>query len=95
MVTVNIAELKNRLSTYLEMVKRGEEVIVPDRKRAIARLLPLPDDVDEEERQLVAADLMRMPTKRLDVEAFFRMPSGNATDAAVRAIIADMRGEDR
>ena len=41
MQTVNIAELKNNLSAYLERVRHGEEVIVKDRNRPIARLMPL------------------------------------------------------
>jgi prevent-host-death family protein len=40
MRTVNIAELKNRLSTYLNFAKAGEEVIIRDRNRPVARLVP-------------------------------------------------------
>ena len=40
MKTVNIAELKNRLSHYLRMVRRGEPVLVRDRDRVIARIEP-------------------------------------------------------
>jgi antitoxin (DNA-binding transcriptional repressor) of toxin-antitoxin stability system len=39
------ADLKNNLSRYLSYVKAGGEVIVLDRDRPIARLLPfVPDD---------------------------------------------------
>ena len=41
MQTVNIAELKNNLSAYLERVRHDEEVIVKDRNRPIARLISL------------------------------------------------------
>ena len=40
MKTVNVAELKNRLSTYLQLVRDGEEVIVKDRNTPVARILP-------------------------------------------------------
>ncbi len=40
MKSVNIAELKNRLSHYLRMVRRGEAVLVRDRDRVIARIEP-------------------------------------------------------
>jgi len=38
MQTVNIAELKNRLSYYLRRVQRGESILVADRDRVIARI---------------------------------------------------------
>ena len=39
---VRIAELKNRLSEHLRAVENGAEVVVMDRNRAIARIVPLP-----------------------------------------------------
>ena len=39
---VRIAELKDRLSEHLRAVENGAEVIVMDRNRAIARIVPLP-----------------------------------------------------
>jgi len=38
---VRIAELKNRLSEHLRAVENGTEVVVMDRNRAIARIVPL------------------------------------------------------
>lgn len=51
MQTVNIAELKNNLSAYLEQVRNGEELIVKDRNRPVARPVPLTsgEDLDAEE----------------------------------------------
>jgi prevent-host-death family protein len=40
--TVKIAELKDRLSEHLRAVERGAEVVVTDRNRPIARIVPLP-----------------------------------------------------
>ena len=37
---VNIAELKNRLGFYLRAVRRGEQLLVRDRDRVIARIEP-------------------------------------------------------
>lgn len=39
---VRIAELKNRLSEHLRAVENGAEVVVMDRNRPIARIVPLP-----------------------------------------------------
>jgi prevent-host-death family protein len=39
-MNANIATLKNNLSKYLKSVQAGEEVVVLDRARPIARLVP-------------------------------------------------------
>jgi len=41
MTTASISILKTHLSHYLDAVKSGEEVIVTERGRPIARLAPL------------------------------------------------------
>lgn len=41
MSEVGIRELRDHLSRYLERVQAGEEVVVTDRGRAIARVLPV------------------------------------------------------
>lgn len=41
---VGIRELKNHLSHYLDRVRDGDEVVVTDRGRAIARVVPLGDE---------------------------------------------------
>jgi len=38
---VGVRELRNHLSRYLDQVRDGEEVVVTDRGRAIARVVPL------------------------------------------------------
>ena len=40
MKTVKIAELKNHLSEHLRSVEAGDEIIVTDRDRPIARIIP-------------------------------------------------------
>ncbi len=41
---VGIRELKNHLSRYLARVRDGDEVVVTDRGRAIARVVPFGDE---------------------------------------------------
>jgi antitoxin (DNA-binding transcriptional repressor) of toxin-antitoxin stability system len=41
MHSVNIAELKNNLSRYLEQAIAGEEIIIRDHDLAVARLAPM------------------------------------------------------
>jgi prevent-host-death family protein len=93
--TVNIAELKNNLSAYLEQVKNGEELIVKDRNRLIARLVPLTsgEDLDAEEDALVAAGLMRLPHKEKS-DRFLALPAPQAAGADIQAVIRAERDED-
>jgi prevent-host-death family protein len=48
MKPAKVSELKAGLSKYLACVKRGEEVVVTERGRAIAKLVPIPPDEDPE-----------------------------------------------
>jgi prevent-host-death family protein len=47
MRTVNVATLKEKLSHYLGLVKRGEEVIVTSHRHPVARLIPTNTPSDE------------------------------------------------
>ncbi|MCY4439084.1 MAG: hypothetical protein OXE53_02575 [Deltaproteobacteria bacterium] len=38
MITVGIRELKDRLSEHIQMVRRGEEILVTDRGEVVAEL---------------------------------------------------------
>ena len=62
-VEVGIRELKNQLSKYIERVKAGEEVIVTDRGRPVARL-SAPDAADDRLSSLVAAGIVQAPGNR-------------------------------
>lgn len=37
---VGVRELKNRLSRYLKRVQEGEEIVVTDRGRSVAKIVP-------------------------------------------------------
>jgi prevent-host-death family protein len=95
MRTVNIADLKNNLSAYLERVRAGEELLVKDRNRPIARLVPFAagDDVDSDELELAAAGLIRLPTSSLP-DSFWKMPAPRVSlEDAVSAVTSE-RDED-
>lgn len=92
MRSVNIAELKNRLSAYLNEVREGEEIIIRDRNRPIAKIVRLNmDDLSEEERKLVARGQMR-PAERPLPASFWSMPAPRVSlKRAVAAVIADRK----
>ena len=49
METIGIRELKENLSRYMKRVKSGERIIVTDRKKKIAVIMPLEKKTKEEE----------------------------------------------
>jgi len=64
-----IKELKNRLSYYLASVKAGEDIIVTDRGRPIARIIPeTPQNSSWKQaiQPLVAKGVVRLPTQQID-----------------------------
>jgi prevent-host-death family protein len=65
MRTVGSRELKNRLGRYLGLVGRGETIIVTDRGKPVARLVP-PEP--EPEKTYSVEDLL----KRLEAEGHLR-----------------------
>jgi len=48
METVGIRELKENLSKYLKSVKSGDKIIVTDRKKKVAIIVPFGTETDEE-----------------------------------------------
>ncbi len=81
MRSVNVAELKNRLSKYLSFAKGGEEVVIRDRNLPVAKLVPfLAEGADDQELGLVAAGKLRLPKVRLDVKELLRIPTGSVQE---------------
>ena len=54
MIQVNVTEFRNHLPTYLERVKKGEEVALTSRGRVIGRVIPEPDESLEARKWLEA-----------------------------------------
>lgn len=91
MRSVNVAKLKDRLSEYLRIARSGEEVIIRDRNRPVAKLVPFrAEGASEEKLKLVAEGKMRLGEKELDLKKFLRMPAGKVKgNKAVEALLAD------
>jgi len=91
MRSVNVAELKNRLSKYLTFAKGGEEIVIRDRDLPVAKLVPFsPDEGSEEELLLVAAGKMRLPKSPVKVEELLRIPTGRVVAReGIQAILDD------
>jgi antitoxin (DNA-binding transcriptional repressor) of toxin-antitoxin stability system len=99
MRTVNTGVLKNQLSAYLRYVRNGEEIIVQDRNKPIARILPftlpLPPEGDHEAEiaYLIATGQARGPKERMDREAFNALPMPTVSDEAVKEALEWTRGD--
>jgi prevent-host-death family protein len=63
---VSIADLKNNLSAHLARVREGEEILVRDRTKPIAKIVPLSaEDLLPEEAALAAEGKIRLPRRAL------------------------------
>jgi len=69
MKTVGSRELKNRLGRYLKLVGKGETLIITDRGKPVARIIPTDSNggegrsVDEVLKQMEAEGHLRLGTR--------------------------------
>ena len=96
MQTTTVSQLKSSLSAYLRQVKAGEEVIITEHGRAIARLLPLASvaAVPEHVRELEAHGLLKRGQKPLPAN-FWDLPRPADPQGTVRAAVVREREESR
>ena len=96
MRTAAIAKLKAGLSGYLESVKAGEQVVVTDRGRPVALIVPIDANISQDERrvELVAKGLVRPGSGPISVDLIegAAVP-GLTSDRALQAVMEDR--EDR
>jgi prevent-host-death family protein len=96
MVSVNVAELKNRLSKYLTFVKAGEEIVIRDRNLPVAKLVPFSSEgASDEELFLVAAGKMRLPKTSVDVAKLVKIRTGEVAGSEGVQALLDDREETR
>ena len=94
MRSTNIADLRNRLTQYLREVRAGEEIIVRDRQRPIAKIVPFTaDEQEDDDADLVAAGLIRKGTGKLPASFWKTRGPRVPLDVAVSAVSRD-RDED-
>lgn len=95
MKSVNIAELKNRLSSYLTEVRGGEEILVRDRNLPIARIVPLAQSPgqDDELLTLAAQGKLRLGKGPID-DSFWELPAPRIPPESLRQALEQDRDED-
>lgn len=94
MRTVNVADLKDRLSAYLRQVREGEEILIKDRTRPVALIVPLSarTDVDGDIEALVASGKARPPKASLS-SAFWALPAPRISLARASGAVSADRDE--
>jgi len=92
MRTVNISDLKARLSAHLQHVRDGEELLVCDRNKPVARIIPCSaDDEPEREKRLIARGILTPPLKRHRSPVSWPDPPGNISDEIVEQLWQEER----
>ena len=97
MKTAAVSKLKTSLSEYLLKVKAGEEVIVTDRGKAIARIVPIQRDetvIPPNLLILEKAGLVRIGKGKLP-KAFWNMPRPRDRKGLALSNLLKERGEGR
>jgi len=92
MRTVNISDLKARLSAHIRLVREGQEVLVCDRNRPVARIVPVRlGDRSEQERRLVARGVLTPPLKKRPASRSWPEPPGNVPDEVMEQVWREER----
>ena len=95
MQTTTISKLKTSLSAYLRQVKAGEEVVITEYGRPVARLLPpSPVSLPEHLQDMEKAGLVRRGKQPLP-DDFWDLLRPSDPQAAVRSAVVREREEGR
>ena len=96
MATVGVSELKARLSDYLDKVKAGAEVLITDRGRPVARLVPVhrPKEMRASLSRMEKQGLIRLGTGKIP-KNFWRIPRPKDPQGLVLRSLLEERGEGR
>lgn len=96
MKTAAVSELKARLSEYLNQVKAGMEVLITDRGKPVARLVPLSRSKDLKESlvRMEKEGLIRIGSGKLP-KTFWRMNRPEDSNGMVLKALLDEREAGR
>ena len=97
MKTAKVSELKASLSKYVAHVKSGEEVIVTERGKPVAKLVPIPQNEDpemERMRELERKGLVTLGTGVIP-DDFWDLPRAEDPEGLVLKALLEEREEGR
>lgn len=92
MRSVNISYLKAKLSAHIQLVREGEEWVVCDRNKPVARIVPVHlEDRSEQERRLVARGALALPRKKRPASVSWPDPPGKVSDKVMERVWREER----
>jgi prevent-host-death family protein len=96
MKTAAVSELKARLSEYLSHVEAGMEVLITDRGKPVARLVPIPRSADLKESlvRMEKQGLIRLGPGKLPRD-FWRMARPDDPEGEVLRALLEEREAGR
>jgi prevent-host-death family protein len=89
--TASVSELKAKLSAFLDIVRQGDEVLVTDRGRLIARLGPVTGEQSVEGRRelLLRTGRLRPPRESLPPDFWDRPRPEDQAGRGLAALLAE------
>ncbi len=97
MKRASISQLKAKLSEHLEAVKAGEEILVTDRGKAVARITPAPDvaRLDARLQMLERAGRLRPPrsSRPLKIDRLLAGAPRDPDGRSLSALLAERKVE--
>ena len=91
MIVTGVAQLKAKLSEYLARVRAGEDVLITDHGRPVAKIVPAVTD-EEHLAELERKGLIRVGTMRLP-EGFFDLPRPTIEGPSLAETVIEERRE--
>ena len=92
MRTVNISDLKAQLSAHIQLVRDGEEVLVCDRNKPVARIVPCRlEGRSEQEQRLIAHGVLTPPLHKRPAHDSWPEPPGDVSDKVMEQVWREER----
>ena len=99
MRTATISDAKNHLSAYIDLVRQGETVVILDRNKPVARLMPIDPatDLDHEARlsELERKGVLRRAEVRPSRGLLKSLPPAPKIKGDLLAVLIAERSESR
>ncbi|MBI5510680.1 MAG: type II toxin-antitoxin system Phd/YefM family antitoxin [Deltaproteobacteria bacterium] len=93
MRTVGLKVLKNKLSEYVRLASQGETVLISDRDRVVAELLPPRDTRSRDLADAVLADLVRKGVVTPALMPPGARPKTPLATTPLRQLLAELDGD--
>jgi prevent-host-death family protein len=90
-VTVGVRDLKAHLSEYLRQVRSGQTIVITDHGKAVGRIMPVEQTLDERLRSMQEAGLIAWNGQTLPL---LESPVINRSGKLVSDLVVEMRERD-